>query len=202
MPTSLTPTGSLGDAAGFSFYPGKILGALGDAGAVTTNDEQLADCIKALRNYGSHEKYKNVYKGVNSRLDEIQAAFLRVKLKYLDAEIVARRIVAKSYLQGIQNPLLQMPQIGDIKSHVWHLFVVRALNRDALASHLHEHGIQSIVHYPVAPHQQEAYSDLPSQSLPITERIHAEILSLPISSVITEEQVNTVIMDVNKFHEV
>ena len=191
--------GSLSDAAGFSFYPGKNLGALGDAGAITTNDSELANTITALRNYGSHEKYKNLYKGINSRLDEIQAAMLRVKLRYLDNEIVARQRVAQAYLRGINNPLIELPIVEDVKAHVWHLFVIKCAQREKLATYLNTNGVQSLIHYPTPPHQQGAYKELQSESLPISETIHDQVLSIPISSVISEDDVETIINLINKF---
>ena len=192
--------GSLGDAAGFSFYPGKNLGALGDGGAVTTNDSELASTISALRNYGSHEKYKNIYKGMNSRLDEIQAAMLRVKLCYLDKEIVARQTVAKSYLQGINNPLIELPVVDDYKAHVWHLFVIKTQQRERLEKYLSANGVQSLIHYPIPPHQQDAYSEFHGKSLPISEGIHEQVLSLPISPTLTMADVETVIAVCNGFN--
>lgn len=174
--------GSWGHAAGFSFYPGKNLGALGDAGAVTTDDEDLAKTIRALGNYGSHKKYENLYQGVNSRLDEIQAAMLRVKLHHLDEEIQNRREVAEYYLAHIDNPSIQLPAVGDRESHVWHLFVVRSTKRDLLQKHLAEQGVQTLIHYPVPPHQQQAYRGnyMPHYLLPITEKLSKEALTLPI----------------------
>ena len=207
-------TGSLGDAAGFSFYPGKNLGALGDGGAVTTNDDQLADAIKALRNYGSHEKYHNKYKGMNSRLDEIQAAILRVKLKYLDEDTDKRRKVAEAYLSGLDYALGCKPQASSLSSqasglilphtveecsHAWHLFVIRHPQRDVLAEHLREAGIQTMIHYPVPPHQQVAYPEFSGASLPLTEAIHREVLSLPISPVMLESDVEQVITQLRRF---
>jgi dTDP-4-amino-4,6-dideoxygalactose transaminase len=185
--------GSLGDAAGFSFYPGKNLGALGDGGAVTTNDSELATTIAALRNYGSHEKYKNLYKGMNSRLDEIQAAMLRVKLRYLDNEIQARQTVAKAYLEGINNQLIELPVVVDVNAHVWHLFVIKTAQRAELAQHLNENGVQSLIHYPIPPHQQYAYQEWIGQSFPISEEIHEQVLSIPISSVLQFEDSNRII---------
>ena len=175
--------GSLGDAAGFSFYPGKNLGALGDAGAVTTSDSELASAISALRNYGSHEKYKNLYKGMNSRLDEMQAAILRVKLRYLDQEILERRKVAELYQSRINLQALTLPVVTDPKAHVWHLFVVRHAHREKLASYLRESGVQTMEHYPIPPHKQQAYSELEGMHLPISESLHKEVLSLPLSPV-------------------
>ena len=191
-------TGSLGDAAGFSFYPGKNLGALGDGGAVTTNDDQLADAIKALRNYGSHEKYHNKYKGMNSRLDEIQAAILRVKLKYLDEDTDKRRNVANCYLEELStfrfpNSNLILPYAADYGTTAWHLFVIRHPQRDALAEHLRQAGVQTMIHYPMPPHQQEAYPELHGLNLPATEAIHREVLSLPISPVMSDADVTHVI---------
>lgn len=200
--------GNWGDASGFSFYPGKNLGALGDAGAITTNDDELAETLLALRNYGSHEKYKNLYQGVNSRLDEIQAAMLSVKLKHLDAEIVQRRKVASTYLKGIKNPAIILPiknstlNIKHCASSVWHVFVIRCKQRDALQQHLAEQGIQTLIHYPTPPHHQQAYKNNQAWSnanYPITEAIHNEVLSLPISPVMTDEQVQEVIEAVNSF---
>jgi len=191
--------GSLGDAAGFSFYPGKNLGALGDGGAVTTNDKTLAITIAALRNYGSHEKYKNLYKGINSRLDEIQAAMLRVKLLYLDKEIQARQAVAQAYLQGINHPLIELPVVGDINAHVWHLFVIKTTQREKLANYLTENGIQSLIHYPIPPHKQQAYSYWESYTFAISEALHKRVLSIPMSPILTSEQIEEVIAVCNAF---
>ena len=193
--------GALGDAAGFSFYPGKNLGALGDGGAVTTSDDQLADAIKALRNYGSHEKYHNKYKGMNSRLDEIQAAILRVKLKYLDEDTDKRRKVAEAYLSGLssQPSGLSLPHIADYGVPAWHLFVIRHPQRDVLAEHLRQAGIQTMIHYPVPSHQQVAYPELAGLALPLTEAIHQEVLSLPISPVMTDSDVEQVLTQLRKF---
>ena len=190
--------GNWGDASGFSFYPGKNLGALGDAGAITTSDEELAHTLRALRNYGSHEKYKNLYKGVNSRLDEIQAAMLNVKLSHLEDETAHRRKVANSYLQGINNPSITLPtHEGD--SHVWHVFVVRCERRDELQKYLADNGIQTLIHYPVPPHQQPAYKEWNELSYPISERIHAEVLSLPIGPTLTVDEAEEVIKLCNSF---
>lgn len=197
--------GNWGHASGFSFYPGKNLGALGDAGVITTNDDELAQVLKALRNYGSHEKYKNIYKGSNSRLDEIQAAMLAVKLKYLDKETARRRQIAAAYTNGIINPTVLLPvqnhtlDIENNTSHVWHLYVIRALQRDALKNHLAEQGIQSLIHYPTPPHQQLAYKEWHGQSYPLSEALHREVLSLPISPTMSDEQVQTVISAVNTY---
>jgi len=193
-------TGNLGNVAGFSFYPGKNLGALGDAGAVTTNDDDLAAAIRALANYGSEEKYINKYKGLNSRLDEIQAAVLDEKLKYLDAENDRRRDIANYYLHNISNPEIILPVAPSVgKSHVWHLFVVRTHRRQKLQEHLQQNEIQTLIHYPVPPHRQEAYKELAHLSFPITEQIHNQLLSLPISPVMTDEEVRTVVEAINKF---
>ena len=191
--------GSLGDAAGFSFYPGKNLGALGDGGAVTTNDSELANTIAALRNYGSHEKYKNLYKGINSRLDEIQAAMLRVKLNYLDNEIQTRQSVAHTYLKGISNSGIELPVVEDVNAHVWHLFVIKTKQREKLASYLTANGVQSLIHYPIPPHQQAAYQEWNNTSFPISEQIHNEVISLPISVVMSKKDVDTVINVLNDF---
>ena len=193
--------GSWGDASGFSFYPGKNLGALGDAGAITTNDEELANTLRALRNYGSHEKYKNLFQGVNSRLDEIQAAMLNVKLSHLDAEIAHRRKVANAYLKGIKNPRIVLPSVLDENAHVWHVFVIHCEHRDELQKYLADNGVQTLIHYPVPPHQQPAYKEWNELSYPISESIHAEVLSLPIGPTITDEEVATVIAACNSFIE-
>lgn len=192
-------TGGLGDAAGFSFYPSKNLGALGDAGAVTTSDSKLAEVVRALRNYGSHEKYHNLYKGVNSRLDEIEAAVLSVKLRYLDEDNAARRSVVERYMGGIKNDAITLPYVGSPEGHVWHVFTVRTKHRDALAKHLAESGIETMIHYPVPPHKQPAFKEWSAQSFPITEEIHETILSLPLSPVQTDAQTNEVIAAVNNF---
>ncbi|PIQ69047.1 MAG: aminotransferase [Candidatus Taylorbacteria bacterium CG11_big_fil_rev_8_21_14_0_20_46_11] len=191
--------GNLGDAAGFSFYPTKPLGALGDAGAVTTNDEELAKVLQALRNYGSHEKYHNLYRGVNSRLDELQAAFLQVKLRYLDEENEKRRRVADRYTQGIQNGEIRLPTGGVPSEHVWHLFVVRVKRRAEFSEHLRSKGIETLVHYPIPPHKQPAFKEWNERRYPITEEIHETVLSLPISSVMTEEEVISVIEACNTY---
>lgn len=193
-------TGNLGDAAGFSFYPGKNLGALGDAGAVTTNDEELARTIRALANYGSEEKYINRYQGLNSRLDEIQAAVLDAKLPHLDTENNIRREIAQYFIENIRNPLITLPELpADNKAHVWHLFVIRTAERDRLKEYLAGNGIHTLIHYPVPPHKQAAYPQLNGLSLPITEQIHHEVLSLPISPVLTAEEVQKVVDVVNNY---
>lgn len=192
-------SGSIGDAAGHSFYPGKNLGAIGDAGAVTTNDDELAKSIEALRNYGSHIKYKNKYKGLNSRLDEIQAAFLNVKLKYIQEDIKARRKVANYYLKSINNNKITLPTIQNEEGHVWHLFVIRTNNREDLQTYLAEKGIQTLIHYPIPMHKQVAYKEMNHLSFPITEKIHQEVLSLPLSPVITNSELKEVINAINMF---
>lgn len=189
--------GNLGDAAGHSFYPGKNLGALGDGGAVTTNDDELATCIRALANYGSHKKYHNIYQGVNSRLDELQAAVLDVKLKYLDAENEKRRSIARCYLDNIKNSRVELPLWDDSNSHVFHLFVVRVKNREAFQQYLTENDIQTVIHYPIPPHKQNAYPSWNELSLPITEAIHEEVISLPMSPVMSDEEVAQVVSVVN-----
>lgn len=190
-------TGSIGDAAGHSFYPGKNLGALGDAGAVTTNDSELAETIKALANYGSTQKYVFKYTGRNSRLDEIQAAVLNVKLKYLDQDIALRREVARYYIGNIMHKQVILPKITDWNSHVFHLFPVRTSQRDELQNYLKINNIQTIIHYPIPPHKQECYNAWNQESFPITEQIHKEELSLPISPVISEEEVKEVVDIIN-----
>lgn len=193
-------SGNLGDAAGFSFYPGKNLGALGDAGAVTTNDDELAKAIRALANYGSNQKYVNIYQGLNSRLDELQSAVLDIKLKYIDDENNARRIIAKRFISEITNPDIILPEYPENENeHVWHVFVIRTHRRDELQAYLTEKGIQTIIHYPIPPHKQEAYKEWNDLSFPISEKIHEEVLSLPISSVLDEEEVQTIIKTVNEF---
>ncbi len=195
--------GNWGDASGFSFYPGKNLGALGDAGAVTTNDEELAQMLYALRNYGSHEKYKNLVPGVNSRLDEIQAAMLEVKLKFLDQEVKHRRKIASLYLDKINNPLIQLP-LSNVNAeaynqHVWHLFVIRTEHREALQKYLSENDIQTLIHYPIPPHKQQAYKEWNDLSYPISEKIHEEVISLPIGPTLSLSDVEKVIQICNSF---
>ena len=191
--------GNWGHAAGFSFYPGKNLGALGDGGAVTTNDYELAQTVRALRNYGSHKKYENLYVGINSRLDEIQAAMLRVKLLYLEADTQRRQAIATKYCSFITNKAIQLPQIKNPLSHVWHLFVVQSLKRDELQRYLADAGIQTLIHYPIPPHKQQAYSEFNHLSLPVTEQIHQQVLSLPMDPTMSDEDVATVIDVVNGF---
>ena len=192
-------TGCLGDAAGHSFYPGKNLGALGDAGAVTTNDQKLAKAIRSLANYGSSKKYVFQYQGRNSRLDEIQAAVLDVKLKYLDEDVALRQNVAKRYIAEIKNPKVRLPVVPDFAAHAFHLFPIFCENRDELQKYLTEKGIGTNIHYPIPPHQQECYTEWTSLSLPITEKIHREELSLPMSPCLTEEQVDWVVQCVNEW---
>ena len=192
-------TGNLGDAAAFSFYPGKNLGALGDGGGITSNDMDLLNKVTALGNYGSDRKYHHIYKGVNSRLDEIQAAVLDEKLKYLDADNAKRREIAKYYRENIKNPRIILPNIYDEMAHVWHLFVVRTEDREGLVAHLESNDIQTNIHYPTPPHLQGAYSEWANQSYPITEKIHKEVLSLPISPILTDDEVAKVVEVVNEW---
>jgi len=192
-------SGNLGDASGFSFYPGKNLGALGDGGAVTTNDLQLADTVTALRNYGSEVKYRNKFKGINSRLDEMQAAFLSIKLQTLDEDNARRRRVADTYLRDMQNSAVTLPLVNDSDGHVWHVFAVRVTHRESFQQHLLANGIQTVVHYPIPPHRQEAYPQWHGDSYPISEAIHNGIISLPMSPVMTEAQVQQVIRAVNSY---
>ncbi len=191
--------GNLGDASGFSFYPGKNLGALGDGGAVTTNNKELADMIRALGNYGSAEKYKNTYKGTNSRLDEIQASMLRVKLIYLDIEIKRRKEIAKYYFDNIKNKNILLPIV--ITDNVWHLFVIRTTKRDELQKYLLDNGVQTLIHYPVPPHKQEAYKEWKYESYPISEQIHNEVLSLPISGIIETSDIHYLVDKLNSFNK-
>ncbi len=193
-------SGNLGHASGFSFYPGKNLGALGDAGAITTNDSELAATINVLRNYGSEKKYFNQFQGVNSRLDELQAGLLSVKLKYLQAETEIRRSIANAYLEGINNTNLILPVVSDPDSHVWHLFVLRTSNRDKFQQFLFDNGVQTVIHYPVPPHKQSAYKSMNSLNLPITEEIHKTILSIPIDISMSDEDVKTVINACNRYN--
>lgn len=191
--------GVWGNAGAFSFYPGKNLGALGDAGAITTNDSELFEIISALRNYGSHEKYKNKYQGVNSRLDEIQAAMLRVKLKYLDTEISKRRSVANMYLGQIKNSAIELPVIRNEEEHVWHLFVIKTDNRSGLQEYLKEHNIQTLIHYPIPPHKQSAYSEWRDLSYPVSEKLHSCVLSLPMGPVLRDIEINHIVNTLNNF---
>ena len=192
-------TGSLGDAAGHSFYPGKNLGALGDAGGVTTDDDQLADTIRALANYGSRKRYVFDMAGRNSRMDEIQAAVLDVKLKYLDEENSHRRSNALYYIKNISNPYVCVPSESYWRESVFHIFPLMTSQRDLLQSYLKENGVQTDIHYPIPPHLQRAYSQWGRPSLPVTERIHREELSLPVSQVLTEEECKEVTRLINDF---
>lgn len=185
--------GAFGDAGGFSFFPTKNLGALGDGGAVVTDHAELAQCIAALRNYGSITKYHHARQGINSRLDEIQAAMLRVKLRHLDEDVARRRYVAQTYRESIRHPLIELPRVVREEQHAWHLFVVRCRHRDALQSHLQARGVQSQVHYPVPPHRQPAYPCLHALSMPVTETLHREVLSLPIGPAMCEQDIQAVI---------
>jgi dTDP-4-amino-4,6-dideoxygalactose transaminase len=191
--------GNLGDASGFSFYPGKNLGCLGDGGAITTNDEYLYMRLKALANYGSHIKYENLYKGINSRLDELQAAVLDIKLAGLDRDNQLRRNVAEYYLKNINNQKITLPEYKDASSHVWHVFVVRVEDRVRFSQYMAEHGIQTNIHYPTPPHKQAAYKEFSQLSLPITEKIHQEVISLPISPIISKADLVTIVSAVNAY---
>lgn len=209
--TKLMRTGSLGDAAGHSFYPGKNLGAIGDGGAITTNDDSLASIIRALANYGSSKKYVHKYAGINSRLDELQAAVLRVKLPRLDADNGHRREITQYYNENIHNPDITLPNpkhvLGSTPispqssslSHVWHLYVIRHTQRDKLQKYLDEKGIQTQIHYPIPPHKQIAYKALNHMFLPVTERIHREVLSLPISPLMKQEDADYISESIDRF---
>lgn len=192
-------TGSLGDAAGHSFYPGKNLGALGDAGAVTTNDKQLADTVRALGNYGSEKKYIFEFQGVNSRIDELQAALLDIKLKYLDQDNQKRRDIAHRYLKEIKNPLISLPRYSDGEDNVFHIFPIFTDRRDELQKYLKENGVETLIHYPVPPHQQACYPMWNNLSYPVTEKIHSQELSLPMSPVLTHDEVSRVIELLNSW---
>jgi dTDP-4-amino-4,6-dideoxygalactose transaminase len=192
-------TGSLGDVAGHSFYPGKNLGALGDGGAVTTDDEELTTAIKTISNYGSPQKYVFKYKGRNNRLDEIQAAILDVKLKYLDKDNNLRKEVAKKYINKIKNPDIVLPVVEDWNSNVFHIFPIRTGKRDELQVYLADMGIQTLIHYPIPPHKQECYREWKDLSFPITERIHREELSLPMSPTITVDEVDFIVNSINNW---
>jgi dTDP-4-amino-4,6-dideoxygalactose transaminase len=212
---TLKRTGSLGHASGHSFYPGKNLGALGDGGAVTTDDDELANMVRALANYGSTKKYINDFQGLNSRLDEIQAAVLRVKLPRLDADNQRRCEIAQYYIENIFQPDVILPKIINPlpgisnsplsahsplpASHVWHLFVIRTKSRDILHSYLNDQSIQTLIHYPIPPHKQLAYKEMNSLSFPVTELIHETVLSLPISPVMTDEEVGMVVRVLNEW---
>ncbi|GAA4403179.1 DegT/DnrJ/EryC1/StrS family aminotransferase [Nibrella viscosa] len=191
--------GNLGDAAGFSFYPSKNLGAMGDAGAITTNDDTLAERLRYLRNYGSGQKYRNAYVGFNSRLDEVQAAILSAKLPYLDAENARRRQLAGRYLAGITHPDVLLPPADGVIDDVWHLFVIRHPQRDAFRNYLHERSIGTDTHYPVAPYKQPAYAAYAHLSLPISDQLHREVVSLPLNTALTDTQVQYIIDTINGY---
>lgn len=194
--------GAWGDAAGFSFYPGKNLGALGDAGAITTSDARLAHTLRALRNYGSHKKYHNQYQGPNSRMDELQAALLRVKLSALDAENAQRREIAARYLREICHPKIRMPvSPQNPESHVWHIFPVRVQDREPFMHYLASAGIQALIHYPIPPHRQAAYPKLHDIRLPLSEAIHREEVSLPMSPVMSSQEVGLVVEVLNRWKD-
>ena len=192
-------TGALGDASGFSFYPGKNLGCLGDGGGITTNDDELASRIRAIANYGSDRKYHHILKGVNSRLDEIQAAILDVKLKTLDDDNARRREISKFYRENIKNEKLILPKTYDEKAHVWHVFAVRTQNRNELQKYLEKNEIQTLIHYPTPPHRQDAYIEWKDEKYPISEEIHSTILSIPISPVMTDYEVEKVVEVLNEY---
>jgi dTDP-4-amino-4,6-dideoxygalactose transaminase len=192
-------SGNLGHASGFSFYPGKNLGALGDGGAVTTNDDELATTLKALRNCGSHKKYHHLYKSINSRLDELQAALLRVKLRHLEEATEKRRAVADYYLGHIRNEKIVLPTVVEPQGHVWHLFVVKTEERDRFQTYLQDNGVQTVIHYPIPPHKQEAYSEWKDLSFPVSEALHSQVISLPISDVMTKSEIGEVVRIVNQF---
>lgn len=190
-------SGSFGDAAGFSFYPGKNLGCLGDGGCVTTNNDELAAIIRKLANYGSSVKYVHEYKGENSRLDEIQAAVLSVKLERLDADNVCRRQIAAMYNSGIKNNAVILPKIHESEEHVWHIYCVRVQNRQAFIEYLNSYGIETVIHYPTSPHKQNAYTEFSHLHLPISEKIHAEVVSIPMSPLLSDEEVQYIIGKIN-----
>ena len=194
-----TKAGNFGNAAGFSFYPGKNLGALGDAGAITTNDAALAEVLFSLRNYGSKVKYENERIGVNSRLDELQAAFLNIKLPHLAAENEFRRRLARKYLLEINNEKIILPQWDGTENHVFHLFVVRTQNRTALQEYLKSQGIETIIHYPIPPHKQKALFNWNNLSFPITEKIHEEVLSIPLNSSLSDSEIQHIIATINRY---
>ncbi len=191
--------GNLGDAAGFSFYPGKNLGALGDGGAITTSDSELAEAARAIANYGSEKKYINKYKGINSRLDEIQAAVLRVKLPHLDRDNGIRRDIAREYINGIRNTNVTLPAVNDYSQHVFHIFAVMSPEREKLQKHLAENGIETLIHYPIPPHRQAAFAEFSGLELPVTEKIHREVLSLPCNPAMSKDDIRQVIKAINSF---
>lgn len=192
--------GKLGDAAGFSFYPGKNLGGLGDGGAVTTQSENFAETLRSLRNYGAKIKYEHELKGVNSRLDELQAAILSIRLNRLEVDNEARRMIAASYLDGITSSKVRLPQPLTGTSSVWHLFVVRVRNRENFMQHLSDRGVETLIHYPIPCHKQKCYSELAHLTCPVVEEAAEEIVSLPISPVLRQEQISFVIDAVNEWH--
>lgn len=193
-------SGNLGDAAAFSFYPGKNLGAIGDAGAVTTNDAALAKTIRAIANYGSNKKYYNTFKGINSRLDEMQASVLNIKLKYLDQENDVRKNIALRYCTEIKNPKIELPIAPEnSRGHVWHLFVIKTNNRDDLQNYLEQNGIQTLIHYPIPPHKQVCYPEYNGFSFPITEKLHKHVLSIPLNQILTEQEVTFIINKLNHY---
>ena len=191
--------GSLGHAAAFSFYPGKNLGALGDAGAVTTNDPELADIIRALANYGSQKKYVFKYVGMNSRMAETDAAALDVKLKYLDEDNHSRQQLAAYYYNNINNPLITLPKRIDDENNVYHQFPIFCEKRDELQEYLKQNGIQTLIHYPIPPHKQECYKEWNNRSYPITEKIHAQELSIPMNQVVSKDEAAEVVRVINSF---
>ncbi|GAB3779451.1 DegT/DnrJ/EryC1/StrS family aminotransferase [Spirosoma horti] len=193
--------GNLGDAAGWSFYPSKNLGALGDAGAITTNDDALAERVRALRNYGSRQKYINDYLGVNSRLDELQAAVLSVKLPLLDQHNARRRTIAARYLNGLKNPDITLPPANQLAQDAWHQFVIRHPRRDEFRTYLRERGIGTDVHYPIPPHRQQAYSAFAHLSFPIAEQLHQEVVSLPLNPALLDDEVSYIIEMINSKSE-
>lgn len=189
--------GAWGDAAGFSFFPGKNLGALGDAGIVTTSNSPLAEMISYLRNYGSKIKYENRYQGVNSRLDEMQAAFLNVKLNFLEQEISLRRKVANAYLDNIKHNAITLPKVTAQDAHVWHQFVIKTEQRESFQASLQQVGVSTLIHYPIPPHKQQAYKAMNHLQLPITENIHRQVVSLPMDPYMTDDEIQRVIDAVN-----
>lgn len=191
--------GALGDASGFSFYPGKNLGAMGDGGCITTNNDELAARIRAIANYGSDYKYHHIFKGVNSRLDEIQAGVLDVKLKYLDSDNARRREISKYFRENIKNPEIILPETYDEKAHVWHVFAVRTKNRAKFQNYLEENEIQTNIHYPTPPHKQGAYKEWAERSYPVTEKIHNEIISIPMSPVLEDFEVEKIVEVINGY---
>lgn len=192
-------SGGIGDAAGHSFYPGKNLGALGDAGAVTTDDSELAKVINALRNYGSFVRYENQYQGLNSRLDEIQAAFLNVKLKYVQKDIKTRRQIANFYLDNITNSQIVLPFVLNKNAHVWHLFVLRSNKREELQNYLNRNGVETLIHYPIAPNKQLAYKEFNNLTFPITQILSNEVLSLPINGLLKTNELERIVELLNNF---